>query len=262
MRRCLGGVGTGYLKPSPTSQAWTWPKASYAAGIVAHAIVDVVGVLGLFAFGYGVALHREQCGDGGDGNGDEVAAAVRHAAVDGDHLVEIQRQLGSVGALDGKVADQGRVVFRDHGVPGHQEVDDDVDGRPAVARLNRAGELESAQVGSLPIALTPEQLDKPRVLAVAEGFGMQRQIDIGGADVRHFRFAQEQPGYGAADDRELALEAAEDLADLDEDALDRRCGAIIVVIGGPGFYSIHGSASLARWSAASRSRSLPHHRSR
>ena len=190
------------------------------------------------------------------------AAAVRHAAVDGDHLVEIQRQLGSVGALDGEVADQGRIVFRDHGVPGHQEVDDDVDRRPAVARPNRAGELESAQVGPLPIALTLEQLDKPRVLAVAEGFGMQRQIDIGGADVRHFGLAQEQPGDGAADDGELALEAAEDLADLDEDALDRRCGAVIVVIGGPGFYSIHGSASLARRSAASRSRSLPHHRSR
>ena len=91
---------------------------------------------------------------------------------------------------------------------------------------------------------------------------MQREIDIGGADVRHFRLAQQEPRHGATDDGELALEAAEDLADLDQDALDCGGGPVVVVVRGPGFYGIHGSASLAKWSAASRSRSLPHHRSR
>ena len=61
---------------------------------------------------------------------------------------------------------------------------------------------------------------------------MQREIDIGGADVRHFRLAQQEPRYGATDDGELALEAAEDLADLDQDALDCGGGPVIVVVRG------------------------------
>lgn len=75
---------------------------------------------------------------------------------------------------------------------------------------------------------------------------MQCEVDVGGANVRHFRLVQEQPRYRTTDDGELTLEAAEDLSDFDEDAPNRRGGAVFVVAGGLGFYSIHGSASFAR----------------
>lgn len=91
---------------------------------------------------------------------------------------------------------------------------------------------------------------------------MQGQIHVCRADVSHFCFTEQQPGHGTAYDGELAVEAAEDLAEFDQDALYGRGGSVVVVVGGLGFYSIHGSTSFARWSAASRSRSLPHHRSR
>ncbi len=64
---------------------------------------------------------------------------------------------------------------------------------------------------------------------------MEGEIDIGGADMRHFRLAQQEPRYGTADHGELTLEAAEDLTDLDEDALDRGGGPVVVVVRGLGF---------------------------
>ena len=82
-------------------------------------------------------------------------------------------------------------------------------------RWDCAGELEAAQVRRLPVALTLQQLDEPRVFAVAQRFGMEREIDIGCADVLHLCFGQQEPRDGSADDGELALEAAERLADFD-----------------------------------------------
>ena len=109
-------------------------------------------------------------------------AAVRHAALDGNHLVELQRQLGSICALHGEVVDQGRLVFRDDGFPRHQEVDNDLDGRSAVVRSHRTGELKPAQVGALAIAMTPEHVDEAGVLTVPERFGVEGEIDIGRAE--------------------------------------------------------------------------------
>ena len=107
-----------------------------------------------------------------------------------------------------------------------------------------------------------EGFDEPGVFTVAQGGRVEAEVHVCGADVLHLGFAQQQPGNGAADDRKLAFEAAEDLADLDEYRLDRGGRPVVVVAGGLGLPHNHGRHFAAKWSAASRARSLPFHRSR
>ena len=125
-----------------------------------------------------------------------------------------------------------------------------------------AHELEAPQIFPLKVAVFLESFDEPGVFAVVQGGRVEAEVHVCGADVRHLGFAQQQPGNRAADDRKLAFEAAEDLADLDEYGLDRRCRPVIVVAGGLGLPHNHGKHFAAKWPAASRSRSLPLHRSR
>ena len=84
------------------------------------------------------------------------------------------------------------------------------------------------------VAVFLEGFDEPGVFTVAQGGRIETQVHVCGADMLHLGFAQQQPGNGAADDRKLAFEAAEDLADLDEYRLDGRCRPVVVVAGGLG----------------------------
>ena len=68
-----------------------------AAGIVVHAIVDIVGVFGLVAIRECVALHGEQGGNGRYRNGHAIAPTVRHVRF-------AQQQLGHGTTDDGKLA--------------------------------------------------------------------------------------------------------------------------------------------------------------
>lgn len=172
-------------------------------------IVDVVGVLAFQAVFDGVALHGQEGWDRRDGDVNAIAPTAGHVSFDGDHLIEPQREFGSIGTLDSKVAENWWRVLGDLRVARHQEVDDHID--------------------------------------VAVG---------------HVGFAQQQPGNSAADDRKLALEAAEDLADLDQHGLDCRRRPVTVIASGLGLCHSHGKHFEARCSAASRSRSLPSQRSR
>ncbi len=176
--------------------------------------------------------------------------------------MEPERQIRAVRTLDGKPADKRRSIPCDLGVARHQEVDDDVDVWPVVPGGDSAHELEAPQIVPPEIAVFLEGFDEPGVFAVTQAGRMEAEVHVCGADVLHLGFAQQQPGNGAADYRKLPLEAAEYLTDLDECRLDRRCGSVVTVAGGMGLPHNHGKHFAAKWSAASRSRSLSFHRSR
>lgn len=65
------------------------------------------GILLLVAPFDRVPFHREQCGNRADRDLHPVGPARGHGAGDGDHLVEAERKVGTVRALDREVADQG-----------------------------------------------------------------------------------------------------------------------------------------------------------
>ena len=114
----------------------------------------------------------------------------------------------------------------------------------------------------LMVTLLQERFDKLRIFAITQGFRIDTEIYVQGPDMRHFGFAQQQPGNGATDHGEFTLVASEDLANLDQYRFDRRCGAVVVIGGESRVYFGHWKTSPARCSAASRSRSLPFQRSR
>lgn len=91
-----------------------------------------------------------------------------------------------------------------------------------------------------------EGFDEPGVFSVAQGGRIEAEVHVCGADVLHLGFAQQQPGNGATDDRKLAFEAAEDLADLDEHRPDHRCRPVIIVVGGLGLPHNHGKHVAAK----------------
>ena len=233
-----------------------------AVGEVPNGVIDVVSVLGLLAVGKRVALHGQKGWDRCDGETNQVRAASRHGAFDGDYPVELDRQFAAVGTLGGEIADERRRVFRNLRVARHQEVDHDVGVGPVVSRGYGANELEAAEIVALSVAMSQEGFDKSNVFVVGEGGRVENEVHIDCADMGHVSLIEEQPGDGAADNRELASEAAEDLPDLDQHGLGRRGGPIGVVGGGLRFSQSHGKHLAARWSADSRSRSLPFQRSR
>ena len=98
----------------------------------------------------------------------------------------------------------------------HQEVDDDVDVGTAILGRNGAYQLEAAQTDSLIVALCHQGFDESSVLSVAQRGRVETQVHVHGSAVGHVGLAQQQPGNGTADDRKLALEATEDLTDLDQ----------------------------------------------
>ena len=114
-----------------------------------------------------------------------VLSTVWHVAVDGDNPMELDREFCAVRALYGKAADERYCVLFDLGLPWHQEVDDDINIRPTVASGNAPYELKTAQVCPLTIALPQKRVDELRVLAIAQGFGIQAQIHISGPDMAH-----------------------------------------------------------------------------
>ena len=183
-------------------------------------------------------------------------------AVDGDHLIEPERQIRAVRTLNGKLADKRRCISCDLGVAWHQEIDDDIYVGPVVPSGDDAHELKAPQIVPLMVVVFLEGFDKLNVFAVAQCGRIEAEVDVSGADMEHVGVAQQQPGNGAADDRKFAFEATEDLADLDEYGLNRCCCPVIVVTGGLGFPYNHEKHFAAICSAASRSRSLPFHRSR
>jgi hypothetical protein len=78
-----------------------------------------------------------------------------------------------------------------------------------------------------------KRADQGCILAVAERFGVQAGIHVERADMRHVLVGPKQPGNHAIDDGELALEAARNLADLDQHRF--HCGGRpVVVLGGLG----------------------------
>ena len=114
-----------------------------------------------------------------------VLSTLGHVAVDGDNLMELDREFCAIRPLYGKAADKWHCVLFDLGLPWHQEVDDDIDIRPTVASGNGPYELKTAQVCSLTIALPLKRIDELCVLAIAQGFGIQAQIHIAGPDMAH-----------------------------------------------------------------------------
>ncbi len=130
---------------------------------------------------------------------------------------------------------------------------------------NPAHELKAAQFLPLFIAMTTQRVDERGVLAVAQCFGIQADIDVERADVRHLLVAEQQPGNGPTHDGELALEGTKNLAHLDQHGLNGRGCAVVVVCGGLRFacgHFGHWSFSLRKCSAASRPRSPASARSR
>ena len=210
----------------------------------------------------GVPFHGEQGRYRCDRDLDAVGAAVGHLAVNGDEPVVAQGEVCAVGALYGEVVDQRWVVPGDCGFARHEEIDDHVDARSVVARGHGTHELEALQVVALGVAVGQEQFDKLSVFAVAEGIGVEREIDVSRADMAHVGVTEQQPRDGPTDHGELAPKSAQELSDFEQHGPDGTGRAVVVVAGVLGFYASHEMCRLARCSAASRSRSLPHQRSR
>jgi hypothetical protein len=125
--------------------------------------------------------------------------------------------------------------------------------------------LEAPKSLALGIAMALKRADQGCVLAVAERFGVQADIHVERADMRHVLVGQQQPGNRATDDGELALEAAKDLADLDQHRF--HCGSRPVVVLGGRLWFLwchlgHESLSWRKCSAASAPRSPAMDRSR
>ena len=60
-----------------------------------------------------------------------------------------------------------------------------------------------------------QDFHKSYIFAVAQGGRVETEVDIDGSTVGHVRGVQQQPGNCAANNRKLAIETAENLADLD-----------------------------------------------
>jgi len=141
---------------------------------------------------------------------------------------------------------------------------DDVDGRTVLCR-NPTYKLEAAKVCTLLIAICCQGFDERGVFAVAKRLGVETEIHVEGAHMRHFFVIQKQPGNCSSNNGVLAPEAPEYLADLNQHAFD--CGSrAVFVVGGrlrlarPYFF--HVSLSFLRCSAASCPRSPAALRSR
>jgi hypothetical protein len=176
----------------------------------------------------------------------------------------MQRQIGSIGTLDGEIFDQRRLVLHNLGISRYEEVHNDINRVAPVRGRNLTDELKPAKVPSLTIIMLHQRFDQARILAIAQSFGIETQVHVESADVRHLFVVQKQPRDSAADDRKLALKAAENLADFQQDRFHRSRRAVIVVIRGLGLRSQLCRPNLVRrkCSAASAPRSPLTERSR
>ena len=99
----------------------------------------------------------------------------------------------------------------------------------AVAGGHGADQLKAPQRLPLAVTLPQERLNELRILAIAQCLRIQGEIHVQGADMRHVRMVEQQPGNGAADDGELAPVAPQDLPDLHQNRSDGSGGAVVVV---------------------------------
>lgn len=123
------------------------------AGVIADAVIDIVGVLLLMPVLDGIALHGQKSRDRGDRDLDAVLAARGHRAVDRHHLIKLERKIGAVCALNGKILNEGRLVLGELDMARHQEIDDHVDGRAAVVGDDLSHELKLLELGALVVAV-------------------------------------------------------------------------------------------------------------
>lgn len=90
-----------------------------------------------------------------------------------------------MGTLYREVAGQRRDVLHDLGIPRHQEIDDDVDRRAVVHGRHLPHQLKAPERPALFVAMLSQCIDQRRILAVAQCLGIQSEIDVHGADMRH-----------------------------------------------------------------------------
>ena len=83
-------------------------------------------------------------------------------------------------------------------------------------------QLKSCQRFGLLITVLEQGFDQQAVLAIAQGLGVEIEIEVLRADMRHRLLIEEKPGHRSSDDRIFAAVAAEYLTDLDDDRLYRR----------------------------------------
>jgi hypothetical protein len=88
------------------------------------------------------SFHCQKNRNGADGNFDTIASSIRHLRLNGNELVELCRQLGSIRSLDPKVVYELRLVLLDVGRGWHQKVDTNIDVVSAVSSGNHTPELE------------------------------------------------------------------------------------------------------------------------
>ena len=113
--------------------------------------------------------------------------------------------------LDGELADERRSVPHDLRVPGHREINDNVDVGPTVPCGYGAHQPNASKVVPLLVAILLEGFDRSYVLAIAQLRRIENKVHVSGSDMGHVGFAEQQPGYHAADDPEFAVEAGENL---------------------------------------------------
>jgi hypothetical protein len=182
-----------------------------------------------------------------------------------NHLVEAEREVGSVCTLHREVVDEDGFVLLNLGVARHQKINNNVDRRTAVFCIYLAHELKLFQLLALAVSVAHEGFDKSLVFAIAERFSIQTNIDIKCANMVHVFVLQQQPWNGTSDHGELAFEAAEHLPHLDENGLHCCGGPLVIVRCGLRFlllYLFHFNFSALRCSAASLPRSPAMERSR
>ncbi len=84
-----------------------------------------------------------------------------------------------------------------------------------------AHQLEATQVLALLIAIAQQRLHQNGVFTLTQCFNIQSQVKVKRADMRHFLVTQQQPVHGTADDGDISPAAAQELAERNENLLDR-----------------------------------------
>ena len=85
--------------------------------------------------------------------------------------------------LDGELADERRSVPHDLRVPGHREINDNVDVGPTVPCDHGAHQPKASKVAPLLVAMLLDGFDRSYVLAIAQLRRIENKVHVAGSDM-------------------------------------------------------------------------------
>src|ERR1700723_1079325 len=145
--------------------------------------------------------------------------------------MEVNGKVGAIGSLYPEVLDELRSVLLNIRVLGHQKIDKNFDGRTTICGRNCPLQLKVSCAFRFVVTLSHQLVDQICILTILKRFCVQTEIHIQRADMGIVGVLQTRPWHRAANDRELATKAGEDLTYFDEDRFWRSRGAVVTVVG-------------------------------